>query len=534
MDTHHQGELPLGLTETQRRVENVVEPEAVDSEIDLGSVGLAEELRESVALTEVISRYELLSADDKSGYIVVADRDTGREFATTVSPRDVTMGELGSASPSPWTSWTRQEHVPELRERMGMTKFYRMKRGDGTVRGSMRMFKTPLLSARWFVKPGTNSAADRKIAEFVQDNLFERLNVSWSRVLEDVLLLTDYGYMPFEKVWAEASFEGGRFVQRLAKLAPRHPMDVQEWVYDSHGGPDGLWMESSRDTPTDPGIWIPIDKLAVFTFEGEAGDMAGVSLLRSAYKHWFYKETLYKIDAIQKERHGIGIPVIKLPLGWSSADKLLAEELGRNLRTNERAHVTLPPGWDLLFAKVEGQMVDSMKSIEHHDKAIMSNGLMPFLNEPTTRDEHDLFYKSTRYVAELISDVFNRHVIRKLVDLNYTMGVGRKYPKLVVRRIGEWEDLRTQSFALRNLVGAGIIEPDDPLEEAQREDLDLPPKDAATARKMITEPAQPEEDEEGTGEASRQRGARAGRSRQQPTPPSGSGSGNSGTDRSGG
>jgi hypothetical protein len=191
----------------------------------------------------------------------------------------------------------------------------------------------------------------------------------------------------------------------LGKLAARHPMDIREWLWDENGGPDAFVMENisiqgtgntfsqpaltsfnipnaavtnhinQNYNPTfDPrAVMIPITKAIIFTLEKEAGDLRGVSILRSAYKHYYYKDTMYKIDAIQKERHGIGVPIIKMPLGFSDTDKALAENLGRNLRTNERAHIVVPMNWEVAFAKLEGQPVDCMKSIEHHDMKIKSN-----------------------------------------------------------------------------------------------------------------------------------------------------------------
>jgi hypothetical protein len=530
------------------------DPSGIDAHEDPGSVALTEVIEaRGIPIQQALDHYEFVDANAAQGYIILADRrhSNGRGGVTTFANPDtsnISTAELGSAAPSPWTAWTREEHVSELRGREGLTKYYRMKRNDGIVRGTLRSVKTPLLTARWFMKPGTTSAADRKIAAFVQQNLFEDLNTTWFNLLNDILLCIEYGYMPFEKVYDAPVLEGGKFVQKLRKLAPRHPMDVQKWEYDANGGPDAVWMESAISTPTEPGVRIPISKMAIFSLEAEAGDLQGISVLRSAYKHWYYKDTLYKIDAIQKERHGVGIPVIKLPMGYSKADKKAAEDLGRNLRTNERSHMVLPPGWEVLFAKVEGQMVDCMKSIEHHDMAIMANVLSSWLKEPSAKAESvDMFMKSTRYIAAMIMDIMNRFVIKELVDLNFRLGPNRKYPKLVARRIGEENDARTNSFSIRNLVGAGAIEPDDVMEEYLREELDLPPKDFATARKMITEPNPIEDEEDVDGEqeddpdqdddredSDRQRGARAGRARQQPTPPRGAGRSNTGVDRSGG
>jgi hypothetical protein len=426
----------------------------------------------SVALAEILDAYDVVSASNpgESPYIVVSDKGSMLAETVAVGP------ELGYSSPSPWTSWTREEHNPKLRDVNGITEYYRMKRIDGIVRGALRIFKTPVLSANWRVEPGGKSARDVNAARFVADNLFNGLNVSWNRLLEDILLMVDYGHMILEKVY-ELDTDGK---VRLRKLAPRHPADVLQWHYDSNGGPDGVSMAPNDFAGEPQGIFIPIRKLAIFSLEAEAGDLRGLSVLRSAWMHYQYKFNLYKIDAIQKERHGIGVPVIKLPPGFSREDKNLAEELGRNLRTNERAHVTLPPNWELTFAKLEGQPVDSMKSIDHHNQMIMANVLAPFLTEADQKKEGLLtFLKATRYVADTVSDTFNHHIIPDLIEFNWTRV---KNPKLRARRIGEEEDQRTMSFTLRNYVGAGLIIPDENTEAFLREEMDLPPADPDTRR----------------------------------------------------
>jgi len=416
-----------------------------------------------------------------------------------------------------------------------------MKRADGTVRSALRLVKTPVMAARWFIEPASDSVIDKNIAKFVEENLFEGLNMPFERVLEDALLMCEYGYMALEKVFAE---EKGRIV--LKKLAPRHPLDINEWIFDANGGPNGIIMEATEANGWDPAL-IPIEKMVVFTLEQEAGDIRGISLLRSAYKHYFYKDTLYKIDAIQKERHGIGVPIIKLPMGYTAADKTAAEDLGRNLRTNERAHITIPANWEVGFAKLEGQPVDCLPSIKHHDDRIMGNILAPFYNDASAKeDSMTIFYKATRYIASTIAGTFNRYVIKQLVDFNFSRG---KYPILRARRIGENEDLRTWSFAFRNLVGTGAIVPDDILEAFLRQELDLPPADPKTAR-PITTPQLPGSDTSGGSPTAKSRAVdspgnttnpavnvkppKVGPPRQGLAPPVGVPKGNSGSDRSGG
>jgi hypothetical protein len=489
-----------------------------------------------LSFAEAISRFSVVAAssDPKNPFVVMADRDPGMT-------KGVAIAELGYASPSPWTAWTRTERVAELRDKQGLRTYYDMKRADGTVRGALRLFKTPIMAARWFVESASDSAIDKNIADFVQKNLFQELSVPWSRIVEDALLMCDFGFFPFELV-----FETKDNKLKLRKIAPRHPMDVSDWSWDDNGGINGVWMEpgttgngfqgSPENTPVWERIFIPIEKMVIFVFEQEAGDLRGISILRSAYKHYYYKDTLYKIDAIQKERHGIGVPIIKLPPGFSSADRSLAEDLGRNLRTNERAHIVIPANWEIMFAKLEGQPVDCMVSIEHHDMKIKSNILAPFMDESNPGSGtggFDVFYKSTRYVANTICDTFNHFVIPKLVDFNFARG---GYPKLRVRRIGEWEDIRTMSFAFRNFVGAGAITPDDQLEHFLRSELDLPAPDHETQRLLNTPQLGAKQGTPPTkgDQAGGNLGAKVGMPRQSTSPPVGPGKSNVGTDSSGG
>jgi hypothetical protein len=403
--------------------------------------------------------------------------------------------ELGSATPSPFTSWTRREYNRDLYGLKGLRIYDKMRKSDGTVRGTMRLAKTPVLAGQWSMQPASQSSKDKMIANFVWQNLTRWGSMSWPQLLTESLLMLDFGYYMFEKVFAPGEQitndpdARGKIVWK--KLAPRHPMDVKEWFFDYEGGPMSvdMWAPPVFVPGLQGGIFqgfsqwtnIPINKMLVFSFDKEAGNIEGISLLRSAYKHWYYKDNLYKIDAIQKERHGIGVPVIQLPVGYSPQDLTNADSLGRNLRVNDRAHVVLPPNWALTFAELKGHPVDCIQSIEHHDTAIEKQILGQFLNPHQKTDESDqtLFLKATRFTADIVIDTFNSYAIPQLVDMNWT---GVRYPTLTAKRIGEQEDWRTYSFAIRNYVGAGVIVPDEPLENQIREEMGLPPADPTTSR----------------------------------------------------
>jgi hypothetical protein len=390
------------------------------------------------------------------------------------------MTELGGTGMSKYGSLFRQEYNSNLRGNVGRIKYNEMRKSDGQAAGLLRLVKTPILAARWYVSPTSDKRKDKKIAEFVHDALFHGTTTSFPQFLAEMLTSLDFGFSAFEKVFKFDDYKGQQMVM-WQKFAMRHAMDVERFDYDEHGGPASLISNVGAEAGSP--VEIPIDRLLIFTHDLEGGDLEGTSILRPAYKHWYYKENLYKVDAIQKERHGIGIPCIKLPAGFSNQDKLLANELGRNLRTNEAAHVVLPPNWEIMMLKMEGNLTDALASIRHHDEQMVRAILGQFLNSDSAgsiTEFMDLFLKSTRFIADQARDVINQHAIRELVDFNFANVVD--YPELRVRRLGDTVDWRTLSFAIRNFIGAGAMVPDDVLEKWIREEMDLPSMDTTTQR----------------------------------------------------
>jgi hypothetical protein len=504
-----------------RKAPVVSEPEARE---DPGGASLS-------TLSEVLSRNEILHVNED--FVVVTPKQGS--VGTAIQLADPTVQDLrqmGVTGGTLYKSMLAEDYNPELRGISAIRIYDKMKRNDADVRKSLRLLKTPVLAARWYMEPyqggeGENGRKearefDKRVAERVWKNIRHDMTISWWQILNEALLMLDYGYYMFEKVF---DFDKDGMVY-LRKLAPIHPIDVLEWEYDDNGGPSRVKVATNIPSVNvrdhHPGwTWIPISKLAVFTFDREAGNMTGISVLRSAYKHWYYREQLFKIDAIQKERHGIGIPIIKLPPGFTDKDRSLANEMGSNLRTNERAHIVLPPNWDIEFVKIEGQPVNALDSARYHGSMITTNVLGEFADAEVTRAsaveaQWEIFQKAGVFIAETVKDTFNRHIIPELVDMNYRV---TGYPELRARRVGDTTDWRTMSFAIRNFIGANALSVDDPLETWIRDEMDLPELDPDTVREVETPQAG---------------GARVGPPRQAPPSTGGTGRSNAGADRSGG
>jgi hypothetical protein len=381
--------------------------------------------------------------------------------------------EIGASGMTSYGNIVQAEYNPDLRGLRGTIVYDKMRRGDGQVRGTLRLVKSPVTSANWYVEPHCKTDPDCvEQAEFI-DWAINNIGRSWVRFLWESLLMLDYGYYAFEKVFEYATWTPGvdeetpgrmrpraRTVLKWREFAPRHPLTIQWWLFDDTGHVASVQHQKiSGNNSSFESVPIPADKLLLFTLDEEANDPTGISILRSAYKHWYYKDNLYKIDAIQKERHGIGVPVVTLPANYTDEDKKFANEIGRNLRTNEKAHVVLPPGWLLEFAEIRTQPADALRSAEHHDMMIARNVLGQFINLGAAAGssgggsravgtvQERVFSKSLRYVADLVREQINHDAIMELIRFNYGPDVN-VFPEMKVRRLDEGADWRAISIAM--------------------------------------------------------------------------------------
>jgi hypothetical protein len=401
----------------------------------------------------------------------------------SVEPPENADVELGTGKYTPL-----REVVPELSSRyQAIEQYDRMASNDAAVDVSLRAAKVPVQAATYFVEAFDEKPLNQEIAEFIEYNLMQGLNSPWLGVLDEVLRCYDYGFSLVEPVyelreWApKRSGANRRRYTMLRKLAPRPATTIKEFLYDNNGGPEGVIQIFLTKDNKRKEVEIPIDKLVVFTINKKGGNIEGKSLLRTAYPHWYYKSNLYKIDAIQKERHGIGVPKYKLQPGYSHEDKKAARTLVRKLRTNEEAGMVLPPLADVEFAKLEGQPVNVMTSIDHHNGMIMMNVMVQFLlmglqeggGRATAAAHQNLYEKSLKYVANFICDCFNLYLIPKLVAYNYDTA---EFPKLRVRNIGEIKELQMWASALSNLISQNAVTVDYEFEQWVREQIDAPLK----------------------------------------------------------
>lgn len=390
-------------------------------------------------------------------------------------PRPVELGATGTVFFA--GQLAEEEYNVDLRGEKAIKVFEKMRRSDGQVKAALLACELPLRSARWDIEAASDDAKDQEIASFVRQNLFDWMTITWDDFLRHMLLMLPFGFSVFEKVW---ELNNGKY--RWRKFAPRLPKSIYKWKIDAEGGLAGIEQFTWKGNKFEF-IPIPVEKLLVFSLGREGSNFQGVSLLRAAYKHWYYKDVLYRIDGIAAERHGVGIAVFKLPMTATEegedSDYGKINKIGQQLHTHERSYVALPSEYEFELKGVTGQLHDIIKSIEHHDMQIVRSILAQFINlgagdvgsYALSQDQSGFFLMALRAVGRNICDTVNRYAIKQLVDYNWEVD---KYPKLVVSGL-EYRDIGVYAKAITDLVGAGIILPDRQIEAELRTLLRLPP-----------------------------------------------------------
>lgn len=440
----------------------------------------------------------------------VPARKAARNPSTTYSSTGLNDGQLvqptyneedGSSQPVKII-----DLVPELVSPYTRTRTYARMMNDSTVDVSVRAVKTPVLGAEFFVEPASSDPEDVMIAQFIWENLQGGMNQPFCNSLEDVLRMYEDGFSILykvyeERVWSPNNVKGAnsKTYTMLRKLAPRPAPTIKEITYDDNGGPNGLVQNAIRADGSVDEVPIDITKAIIFTFNRYGGDLTGKSILRTAHPHWYYKTHFYKIDAIQKERHSLGVPRGKLLPGFQDNDRKILRTMLRNLRSNEEGFIIQIPTVEIDFAEIQGNLVNVLESATHHNAMILLNVMAQFLTlgveagsgshgggRATAGSQVDMFMKSLRYVANYVCDQMNMYLIPELVVWNFPTN---NFPKLKVRNIGETRDLQMLAAAISNLLSQGGISMDDPLEDWMRNIFDMPKPDPSTRREPVKDQA---------------------------------------------
>jgi hypothetical protein len=296
-------------------------------------------------------------------------------------------------------------------------------------------------------------------------------------VVRNALLMLDFGCAVCEEVW---KVDGQQI--RLRNLPGRLPITFYRW----HTEADGETLLALEQYGYRGGqfvnVMLPADKMAIFIYSREGANFWGLPLLRSMYPHWYVKSQLYRIDAIACERNALGVPVWKLPPGFSQEDRDAAYSFVTQLAAHEATGAVEPPGephTGLRIVGYQGNLRDVMPSIQHHNVMISRAALALFMDLSTAQhgsralgQEHgDFFMLALQNLADQIARTLTNTTVRRLVEFNY--GEDAPVPQLVAANV-QSRGLSALVDALTKFAQAGLVVSEENLRRFIRDELALP------------------------------------------------------------
>ena len=432
--------------------------------------------------------------------------------------------ELGRIGQLRWGSLGQgsiffEEFLTELRGIKGVQAYTEMADNDATVGAILFAIEMLMRNCEFHVEPNGDSAKDKEAAEFVEScmNDMER---TWADTLSEILSFLTYGWSYHEIVYKRrvgknsSPITNSKYADGLIgwrKLPIRAQDTLYGWEYKDDS--DDLVGMTQQPPPDYNRITIPIEKALHFRTRSRKDNPEGRSILRTAYRAYYFKKRLEEIEGYGMERDLAGFPVLYSPADlnvWDPDDDEAAEILARaeaivsSIRRDAREGLVIPGGFDQgtgwkleLLASNSKRQFDTNAIIDRYDKRIATSVLADFVmlgqqqvgSFALADSKTKIFALAIGTYLDVICEVFNNQAIPRLIDLNgdHFKGI-TDYPKMMHGDIEETDLAQFASF-IKEMVGAGVLVPDEALEEEVRRIGNLPEK-VETAPPRETQPGE--------------------------------------------
>lgn len=448
--------------------------------------------------------------------------------------RTVKLDELGATGlkRSGTRSLIDEEFLPQLKGTHAI-KIYREMRDNDPVIGAI-LFAIEMLIRQvdWRVE------GDEELTKFVESCLTD-MSTGWDDVVAEILSMLVYGWSWHEVVYKrrmgpdqtdaskKSMYNDGKIGWR--KMPIRSQDSLSEWVFDDEGGIQFMKQSAPPDYKE---VEIPIERSLLFRTGLHKGNPEGRSILRNAYRPWFFKKRIEEIEGVGVERDLAGLPVIYRTAEIAAAYDTELKKILRNVRRDEQEGLLLPLAYDdkgnklllfeLLSAAGQRQLnVDAV--IQRYDKRIAMTCLADFIllgqqsvgSFALASSKTELFSVAIGTVMKSIAGVMNRYAIPRLLSVNGMMPKeAEDLPRMVPGDV-ESPDLAALGQFITALAGAGAtLFPDEELEQHLRKLADLPQK----SEEMIAEQKAAAEQQKKLQEA-QQKAAEAAAKAPPPQPP---------------
>lgn len=342
-----------------------------------------------------------------------------------------------------------EEFLPALRGRKAVGVFKEMSLNDATVGSLLFALENLLRQVDWTVVGDDNSPEQSQAVQFLEECM-DDMSHSWSDLISEILSMFVYGWSwheivykkrvgPWEKDPSKRSkHTDGKIGWR--KMPIRSQETLHRWIFDPDGGVQGM---EQLAPPEYQMRTMSIQKCLLFRTSRHKDNPEGRSILRNAYRPWYFKKRLEEFEAIGVERDLAGLPMARVPADImkanASPDKKAMyqafKKLVSNVRRDEHDGLVIPsetddkgnPVYDFELMTSGGtRTFNTSEIIGRAALDILSVVLGDFIklghegsgSYAMHVDKTGIFRAALNTFAKQIADVFNRHAIPRLFAAN--------------------------------------------------------------------------------------------------------------------
>jgi len=425
--------------------------------------------------------------------------DTGKNKSSHphVTQHFDNMKTYGSVGQMKYAGVFYEEFEQNLRGRRGVEAYKEMSENDDVIGAILFAIEMLIRQTTFSVVPQGKGKVDTEAAEFVESCMND-MEQSWQDTLSEMLSFLTFGWSYHEICYkrrmgtSKDKMLNSKFSDGLIgwqKIPIRSQDTLWKWEYDDDDNLVGMTQMAPPDFAVRT---IPLDKAMHIITKSRKWNPEGRSILRNAYRSYYFKKRMQEIEGIGVERDLAGLPVLTPPENvdiWDATDpemvKTLAysEKLVQNIRRDAVEGIVLPNGWDLsLLNGGSRRQFEIGNVIERYDSRMAMTVLADFVllghqavgSFALSSDKTELFSVAIGTYLNILCEAFNTQAIPRLFDLNRDKFGGiNGYPKMVHGDV-EKQNLTEVSTFLEKMIGVGLIVPDEQLAKHVRKLANLP------------------------------------------------------------
>lgn len=413
-----------------------------------------------------------------------------------------------------------EELLPQLQGLKAVNVYKEMAENSSVIGAVLFAIDMFMRKVPWRVEPASDSDEDQAKAEYLT-SCKDDMEHTWSDFISEINSMLTFGWSWFEIVYKQrfndeidefgttpSAFNDGMIGWK--KFMPISQDSWWRWDFDPATGQCiGMWQ---RPAPDYSERYLPLAKSLHFKTSSRKDNPEGASVLRTAYRPWYFLKRIEEIEAIGVERDLAGIPFATVPaemLGKNASEDSKAMvrsivDLVRNVRRDEQEGIVWPAAFDQNNNKLyEFSLLTSGGTrqfptdgiISRYESRIAMTALADFLllgNDNSNSGSYALATsKSSMFQSALetwlngIENVLNNRAVPLLFRQNgINSGPFPKFRHDIVQK-PTLPDLAT---LISSLAGAGAqLFPDIELENHIREYAELPIREPNDGNRSIEE-----------------------------------------------